>query len=176
MTTQWVSLSLNMVASLTYKQVLKNILFTVYALPSEDFYIRDGLLLLDELVVDDRNQSGDTLGRRRLQTPHKLKKLNKAYLEYFDILKENPPIMIDSWGKIFSYQKTEWHTVKSVSIKRREARDTHTRLWCKHVNFPFIINQPHYSKNWASVLYLNKKPWLLYDLSEERQEDSRRKI
>jgi len=73
-------------------------------------------------------------------------------------------------------KKTEWHTVKSVRIKRREARDTHTRLWCSGVNFPFIINKPHYSKEWASVLYLNKKPWLLYDLSEERQEDSRRKI
>lgn len=165
-----------MVASLTYKQVLKYVRFPVYALPSEDFYVRDGLLLLNELVVDDRNQAGDTLGVRRLQTPHKLKKLNKAYEEYFDILKENPPVMVDSNGKIFSYEKTEWHTVKSVRIKRREARDTHTRLWCSGVNFPFIINQPHYSKEWASVLYLNKKPWLLYDLSEERQEDSRRKI
>ena len=111
-----------MVASLTYKQVLKYIRFPVYALPSEDFYVRDDLLLLNELVVDDRNQTGDTLGVRRLQTPHKLKKLNKAYEEYFDILSENPPAMVDSKGKIFSYEKTEWHTVKSVRIKRREIK------------------------------------------------------
>jgi hypothetical protein len=166
-----------MVVSLTYKTLLRQVLFPVYALPNEDYYVRDGLLFLDELVVDDRNQPGDTLGKRRLQTPHKLKKLSKAYSEYFDLLKENPPIMIDSRGKIFSYKKTEWHTVRSVKIKRKELKNTHTRIWCEKINFPFLINQPYHGKMWASVLYLRgNKPWILYDLTEERQEDSKRKI
>ena len=50
---------------------------------SDNFYVRDGLVLLNEKVIDDRNQSGDTLGKRRLQTPHKLVRLSKAYEEFF---------------------------------------------------------------------------------------------
>ena len=165
-----------MVVSLTYKQVLRIISFPVYALYSDNFYVRDGLVLLNERVIDDRNQSGDTLGKRRLQTPHKLVRLSKAYEEFFDIILENSPRYIDSKGGIFSYDKTEWHTVKSVRVKRREVLETHTRLWCWGINFPFILRKPHQGKGWAEILYLKGRPWKLYGLSEERQADKRRKI
>ena len=38
---------------------------------------QDGLLWCDGMVVDDRNQDGDTLGKRRLQSPHQLYPLKR---------------------------------------------------------------------------------------------------
>lgn len=165
-----------MVVSLTHKQVLKSIVFPVYAVPREDFYWEDGLLLLDNLVIDDQNQVGDTLGKRRLQSPHKLKKLNKTYEEFLDLVRENPSILIDSRGFIFSYLKTKMQNVKSHKIKKKEQKDTHTRIWLHGVNFAFIVSSPPIGKDWAQVLYLNKWPWLLYDFSEDREKDTKRMI
>lgn len=165
-----------MVVSLTYKQILRKIRFPVHALPSEDFYVQDGLLFIDDLVVDDRNQPGDTIGKRRLQTQHKLKKLSKTYEEFVDIVKENPGTMIDTNGKVFSYEKTEFHTVKSVRIKKKVLKDTHSVLWLEKVNFGFVVKSPPFGKKWAQVLYLDSRPWLLLDFSEEKQKDVKRKI
>jgi len=165
-----------MVISLTHKQVLKSVVFPVHTLPREEVYWEDGLLLLDNLVVDDRNQKGDTLGKRRLQSPHKLKKLNKTYEEFLDLVRENPTTLIDTNGLVFSYRKTKWQTLKSHKIKKKELKDTHTRIWLHGVNFAFIVSSPPVGKDWAQVLYLNKWPWLLYDFSEDREKDAKRMI
>ena len=165
-----------MVISLTFKQILKNILFPVYEIPREDFYVRDGLLIIDELVIDDRNQAGDTLGKRRLQSPHKLKKLSKMYEGFLDIVKENPPYLIDSNGNTFTYEKTIFTTVKSHKISKKQLKDTHTVLTVKGVNFPFVVREPPLGKEWAQILYLEERPWLLYSLSELREKDAKRKI
>ena len=53
-----------------YKSINK-IRFPVYELPSGNWDRRDGLLFLDNQIVDDTNQQGDSLGVRRLKTPHK---------------------------------------------------------------------------------------------------------
>jgi len=165
-----------MVISLTYKQVCRRIRFPVHTVPRDDLYWEDGLLMLDNLVIDDKNQKGDTLGIRRLQTPHKLKRLNKTYLEFSDLLYENPPILIDTNGIVFSYQKTRWQNVISHKIKKREQRDTHTRIWLHGVNFAFLVSNPPVGKDWAQVLYLRKWPWLLYGFSERKENTTKRKI
>jgi len=52
----------NMAPSLQYKQVLKYVEFPVFILPDVDsMYERDGLLLFNERVVDDRNQDYKTI-------------------------------------------------------------------------------------------------------------------
>ena len=165
-----------MVVSLTYRQVLRRVRFPVYALDTEDFYIRDGLLLVNELVVDDKNQSGSTLGMRRLQTPHKLKRMSKVYNEFLDLVKFPSSVLIDTNGAIFEYTKTKFEKCVSLEIKKKELFDTHTRVWLKGVNFPFILERPPTGKNWAQVLYMDSRPWLLYSLSEEKLESSKRKI
>ena len=53
-----------------YKSINK-VRFPVYAMKSDDWHITDGLLFLEGKILDDRNMPGDTLGIRRLQTPHK---------------------------------------------------------------------------------------------------------
>lgn len=165
-----------MAASLTFKQILRSIKFPVYKLPNEDYYTRDGILFLDELVVDDRNQKGETLGSRRLQTPHKLKKLNTMYEEYIDLIRENPTTLIDSNGNIFSYEKTQFEKIKSYSIRKKELKGDHTLIWLRSVNFPFLVARPPIGKAWAQVLTLQNHPWLLWGFSEEKLPEFRRKI
>jgi hypothetical protein len=148
----------------------------VYSLGTEDFYVRDGLLLVNDLVIDDRNQPGDTLGKRRLQTPHKKRRLVNAYEEFLDIVKENPSVLIDNRGFIFSYAKTKFEKIKSVKIVRKDLQETHSRIWLRGINFAFIVKEPPLAMNWAQVLYLNSRPWLLYGLSEGKLVDSKRKI
>lgn len=165
-----------MVVSLTYKQILRKVKFPVYAFPYEDFYVQDGLIIVNEEIVDDKNQPGDTLGKRRLQTPHKLKRLTKVYEEFLDLVIENPGTLIDNNGKIFKYEKTSFQAVKSYRIKKKELKETHTRVWLDGVNFGFIVKSPPLGKSWAQVLHLNNRPWLLYSFSEEKQKEVKRKI
>ena len=53
---------------ITYKHLLK-LEFPIYILPHDDWSFSDGLLFLDGKVVDDTNMEGNTIGKRRLQTP-----------------------------------------------------------------------------------------------------------
>ena len=50
---------------------LNEIRWPIYVLHSDEVEIRDGLLFCDTQIVDDKNMKGDSLGLRRLQTPHK---------------------------------------------------------------------------------------------------------
>jgi hypothetical protein len=54
---------------------LEQIKWPVYVLHSDEIEERDGLLFCDTEIVDDKNMKGETLGLRRLQSPHK--NLNK---------------------------------------------------------------------------------------------------
>ena len=56
--------------AITYKDI-RLVTFPVYALPSGNWYGQDGLLFLDDKILDDKNMKGVNLGMRRLQTPHK---------------------------------------------------------------------------------------------------------
>lgn len=165
-----------MVVSLPFNKVLRLVKFPVYGLNTDEVYLRDGLLLANELVIDDTNQPGDTLGKRRLLTPHKKKPLTKTYTEFIDLVKENPAFLVDNNGKPFKYQKTVSQVVKSFRIKKRELKDTYTRIWLQDVNFAVIIREPAYEMQWAQMLCLNNNPWLLYSLSEEKMKDFRKKI
>ena len=63
MTIVWVSLQ-------SYMLDLK-IKFPIWVINSDNIWEQDGILFIDEKVLDDRNQKGDTIGKRRLQTPLK---------------------------------------------------------------------------------------------------------
>lgn len=165
-----------MVVSLTYDQILRKVLFPVYKVDAEDFYLRDGLVLVNEQVLDDTNQRGQTVGARRLQTPHKLKKITKTYEEFLDIVRDNPTMLMDNNGKLFSYEKSKFEKIKSYRIKKKELKDTHTRIWLHEVNFAFIIPRPPLGQEWAQVLTLNNRPWLLWGFSETKLPETRRKI
>jgi len=161
----------------TYKEI-KKIKFPVYILPNSNWEIVDGLLLLDNVVLDDKNMPGATLGIRRLQTPFlELVPLKHSIDSLIGILKQTSKSFIDSNGTPFIYQKTMNSYLKYYKIRKIELKDVASVLWLKDINFPFTIPRPPPAeKTWAGVLHMGGLPWLLYEYSEERLKDTRRKV
>ena len=63
----------------TYRQ-FKNLDFPLFLLDSSNWELVDGLLLLDGKLLDDKNMPGDTLGLRRMLTPHKEQYLSLIHI------------------------------------------------------------------------------------------------
>lgn len=163
--------------SLTWKQFSK-ITFPAYPLPNDNWYSADGLLFVDGMLVDDKNQPGKTLGIRRMQTSFKdLLPLKKAAETLLSIIKQPAGSYIDSTGKCFTYEKTKYCVLKYYKIHRIDKKGVASVLRLKGVKFPFTIPRPPPpTMNWAGVLHLDSYPWLLYNYAPEKYKDTRRKI
>jgi len=162
---------------ITYRDLTK-VTYPAYPLDIDNTQLLDGLLFLDGQIVDDRNMPGKTLGLRRLQSPMKnLYPLNKGALDLVSIIRRPSGSYIDSLGKMFTYTKTKFVSLKYSKIRKVEAKDTHSVLWISGFNFPFKIPRPPNPKfTWAGILYVNGYPWQLYSYSETKVKDSIRKI
>ncbi len=160
-----------------YKNVNK-LRFPVYILPSGNWERQDGLLFLDGAIVDDKNMRGDTLGLRRLQTPHKnLYALKHQVDDFRGVIKSNEKHFIDTNGIPFIYEKTEFCKLKYYRIKSIVQKDTVSLLKLHGVKQPFVIPRPPASDmRYAGVLHYGTLPWVLYEYSEDRREDTRRKV
>jgi hypothetical protein len=171
----WVN-SLNNMA-LTYKGLI-DIAYPAFRLPTTEWESRDGLVFVNNQIVDDRNMPGETLGLRRLQTPMKgLLPLNKAYEFPIAIIKETPGLYIDNKGYLFVYQKTKFVELKYYKIKKIDRKVVASILWLQGINFPIRVPRPPPEKYlWGGMLHLYHKPWLLYNYAEQKLPDSRRKI
>jgi hypothetical protein len=66
---------------------LSDIQFPVYVVHTDDVVSRDGILWCEGQVIDDKNVSGETIGKRRLSTPYKnlysLRIMLEDYLSMF---------------------------------------------------------------------------------------------
>ncbi len=167
---------------ITYKQI-KRITFPVFKIEKEpeqqnDSSLTDGLLLWNGQVIDDRNMPGDTLGQRRLQSPFtNLVPLRNCYLDHLGLIKSPEAMYIDTTGKIFVYKKTKFMKLVYYKIKRVDRKETHSLLWVQGIKRPFTIPRPpHPAMQWVGLLHLGPLPWFLYEYSETRKKDSRRKI
>lgn len=161
----------------TYKEV-KKIKFPVFILPSSNWELIDGLLLIDNQVVDDKNMPGASLGIRRLQTPFtELVSVKHSIDSLIGILKQNTKYFIDSNGTPFIYQKTMTSSLKYYKIRKIELKGTASVLWLKDIISPFTVPRPPPRETtWAGVLHIGGLPWLLYEYSEEKLKDTRRKV
>lgn len=162
----------------TYRSTNK-IRFPVYELPSGNWQKTDGLLFLDGKILDDANMSGDTLGMRRLQTPHykQLHPLKHQIDNLRGILKTKCKHFIDSNGHAFIYEKTEFCKLKYYRIDEVKQKETASILKLVGVKNPFIIPRPPAEEmRYAGVLHFGELPWVLYEYSEDRREDTRRKV
>jgi len=162
---------------LTYREITK-IKFPVFILPNGNWEAVDGLLLIDNQIVDDKNMLGATLGIRRLQTHFtELVPLKHSIDSLIGILKQNTKYFIDSKGTPFIYQKTTNMSLKYYKIRKVELKEKASVLWLKDVNFPFTIPRPPPRElTWAGVLHIGGLPWLLYEYSKEKLKDTRRKV
>lgn len=162
---------------ITYKN-LNLINFPIYGLPSDDLEVTDGLLRIGSLVVDDRNQIGETLGARRLQTPHMLLPLRRCYEETAALLSATAHrVFVDSKGYCFIYQRTKLCQIVYHKVLKVIPKDIITVLKVSNVSFPVVVQRPPPpGKNWVGMLYFNRKPWIPYEYAEEKCATKRRKI
>lgn len=162
---------------ITYRDV-PHVTFPVYRLPHDNWSYSDGLLFLDNQLLDDTNMSGETLGIRRVQTPFTdLFPLKNALTSHIGILKQTGKTFIDSRGDPFIYDKTLMCRLKYYKIRKVDRKEVASLLWVKGINFPFTIPRPpEEGRTWAGILHLNDMPWMLYEYSETKLKDTRRKI
>ena len=162
---------------LTYKG-LRHVEFPVYRLPSDNWHSIDGLLYVDNEIVDDKNMPGETLGIRRAQTYFSnLLPLKRATETFLSIIKQPGGPYIDSLGRCFIYEKTKFCKVKYYKIKEIEGKVSCSILRVYGIKFPFTIPRPPKAYHtWVGILHLNGDPWILYEYAESRLPDMRRKI
>jgi len=161
----------------TYSSLHK-VLFPVFPIGSSNWSRGDGLLYLDNQLLDDKNMSGKTLGARRIQTPFKeLYTLTKCIETPIGVLKQTKSTYIDTNGMPFIYSKTKFSRLKYYRIERIEKKGTASVLWLKGISYPFAVPRPPLPEfTWAGILHLNNAPWLLYEYSEGKTADTRRKV
>lgn len=162
---------------ITFRSI-KKIEFPVYRLPSSNWEITDGLLFVDDKLADDKNMPGRTLGLRRLQTPFdKLLVLRHKLDTLAGIIKQPSPYFIDTLGRPFIYEKTQLCSLKYYKISKIEKKEVNAVLWVNGINFPFTIPRPPESGMlWAGILHFHGLPWILYEYSETKLKDTRRKV
>ena len=155
-----------------------NIEFPVFVLHTDNIELIDGILWIDNQVLDDKNMLGITLGMRRLQSPMKgLYPLKYMLENETDLLHHQGKFYIDSSGVFFIKIKTTNTQLKYHKIMRVEKKAIASRLWLKDCPFPFTLKRPlPENASWAGILYKQGIPWILYDLSEEKKKDTWRKI
>ena len=160
-----------------FRQIPK-LVFPVFLLDSENWEESDGLLFLNNKVLDDTNQSGKTLGARRVQTPHR----NLHILKYMitspnGVLKQKTKYFIDNSGRPFIYEKTTMLPLKYLKISKVELKDSATLIRVKGHNSPFTVPRPpEVGYTWAGILHVQGLPWMLYEYSETKLKDTRRKV
>ena len=156
---------------------LRNITFPLYLIPSDEVEYKDGLVLLEGKVIDDKNMSGENLGQRRLQTPHKKFRLKKSVNNIAEMLACAWLLFIDYDGNAFKYNKTTFGRIEYKRISRVDKKDTFSLLYAVGVNSPFVIKRPPQAgEEWVGLLYVFDTPWVIYELSETYKPPTRKKF
>lgn len=162
---------------ITYRDIEK-ITFPVFNLPNGNWQLLDGLLFLDDLILDDKNMRGNNLGIRRIQTPHEnLFILKKSLNSHIGIIKSRDKHFIDYKGSAFIYEKTKVCPIKYHNIRKITKKGVASVLHLNGIKTGFIVPRPPPSDcTWAGVLYIYNMPWMLYDYASERLKNSRKKV
>lgn len=161
----------------TYSNLHK-VVFPVFPIGSSNWSQSDGLLYLDNEILDDKNMAGLTLGARRIQTPfHSLYTLKKCIETPIGVIKQSKSTFIDNNGTPFIYSKTRFLPLRYHKIERIVRKGTASLLWLKGISYPFtVLRPPLLEFSWAGILHFNSAPWALYEYSEDKKSDTRRKV
>ena len=152
--------------------------FPVYVVHTDNVELIDGILWIEDQVLDDKNMSGETLGRRRLQTPMKsLYPLRYMITDTVELIKHKGNFYIDSTGHFFRYYKENSMPLKYHKIRKVEKKRGRSIVWLKGINNAYdFARPPSPQETWAGVLYRSGIPWLIYEVCKERKKDTWRKV
>tara|TARA_X000001382_G_scaffold90135_1_gene64679 strand:- start:8990 stop:9460 length:471 start_codon:yes stop_codon:yes gene_type:complete len=155
-----------------------NFEFPLYVVHTDEVMEADGILWIEDQVLDDKNMSGETLGKRRLQTPMKsLYPLRYMINDEIELIKHQGKFFIDSKGEFIIYEKTEKVQLRYNKILKVERLRGRSIIKVKDIPFPFDVLRPTSSEEkWAGVLYRKGIPWKLYETVKERKNNTWRKI
>ena len=150
----------------------------MFQIPSDNWSYSDGLLFIDDLLLDDTNMPGDTLGIRRVQTPFtELLPLRRSLISHVGLLKQTKKNFIDSKGFPFTYEKTKFCKLKYYKIRKVDLKEVASLLWVHSIRTPFTIPRPpEEGRKWAGILHMGDTPWMLYEYSKIKLKDTRRKV
>ncbi len=164
--------------SLNPSMIYDKIKFPIFTVHTDEVLSVDGILWVENQVLDDTNMKGETLGLRRLQTPmNSIYPLKSMIKNIKGLIDHQGKYYIDTKGSFFRKVKTTKASLKYHKILRVEKKNIASVLWVKGCPFPFTLERPlAASESWAGLLYRDGIPWILYDTSEERKKDSWRKI
>ena len=144
---------------------------------SKDIRAEDGLIYVQEQLIDDSNQIGDTIGKRRLQTPHKPGRLKNCYEDAAGLISASNKSFVDNLGYFFSYEKTKFVHIVYHKILESIWKDTASILKLSEVTSPVYVKRPPPAgKEWVGMMYYDDTPWLPYEYSEYRCANKRKKI
>ena len=109
---------------------MQSIQFPIYVIHSDNVEELDGILWLDDQVLDDKNMQGDSLGMRRIQTPMKsIYPLRYMIEDEISMLKHRGTTFIDSNGKIIVKEKNRTAKLIYHKIRKRELKEVATVIW-----------------------------------------------
>lgn len=164
---------------------LEDICFPVYSLSKnyEKIYTEFNILYIQTAsgtyVLDNKNMNGNTLGERRAKIENtKLYKPKKTCYSVAQLLKCKSNIFIDNIGTVFKYKKTKYVPLKYhkiLSIHYREKFGDYFLL-VKDIFFPIVVNYREANTySYAGILH-TPTGYILYELSEDKKPDTKRKI
>jgi hypothetical protein len=164
--------------SLKPNMIYDKITFPIFTLHTDEIMFVDGILWIENQVLDDTNVKEKTLGLRRLKSPmNSMYPLKSMITDVRSYLQHQGKFYIDTKGRFFRKNKTVKAELKYHKIIKIEKKDTASVLWVKGCNYPFTLERPLApSEAWVGLLYRGRLPWLVYDTSEEKKKDTWRKI
>lgn len=162
---------------ITYKNFDK-LKFPLFRVNSDNYHLQDGIFSIDNLVVDDRNMPGASLGIRRLQCKRlDLFPLKKCIFKPIDLIRSNKKFYIDNNGRLLTYTKTLNCKLSCYSIIKIDKKDKASLLWLKNINSPFTIDRPPiHNFSYVRLLHLGNNPWMIYDYVRFPVKDTYRKV
>ncbi|MCP3899132.1 MAG: hypothetical protein GY707_05295 [Desulfobacteraceae bacterium] len=135
-------------------------------------------------IIDNKNLSGDTIGKRRLklrgEVLYKFKKTLFMFSELVDFTRPKKVAnrkFCDSRGNIFIYKKSKYVSLKCFPIHYVENFDTYKLIRVKGTLQSFKVPNNYYNPayQYLSALYFGKY-YALYDLSIEAMKNTWRKV
>ena len=84
---------------------------------------------------------------------------------------------IDRQGRPFIYEKTRFVPLKYLEITKVVPKTTASLIRVKGSKLSITVPRPPMAgMQWAGILHIRDFPWMLYEYSETKLQDSRKKV